>query len=255
MRFPLLVFLAMVAAAAPAADRVVPPPARLKLDPFYAKYVDVFGIPVVAASEVSDAALLEAARIARAMLAPLDPKAVAEMRRHRARIAVIGRDQQTTDVPEYRDLYRLYPGTDWNRRARGLGGTKAIPVTSAGEENLLRLPGDRYVGESILIHELSHTVMDLGVALVDRRFDRELTEAFEHAKKTGLWKDTYALTNRSEYWAEGVQSYFDANLRVHPPNGIHNHVATRLELRQYDPKLYRLIHRTFGGTGWSWRRR
>src|SRR5688572_28972090 len=37
---------------------VQPPPAELQLDPFYKKYVDAQGIPVVSSDKVPDAALL-----------------------------------------------------------------------------------------------------------------------------------------------------------------------------------------------------
>ena len=42
-------------------------------------------------------------------------------------------------------------------------------------------------------------------------FDKRLMAAYEHAKTNGLWKGTYAMQNRMEYWAEGAQSWFDTN--------------------------------------------
>ena len=68
----------------------------------------------------------------------------------------------TTDVPEHAFL-ASDTETNWNTRARGLGGTVAVPTTSCAEENVLCLPGDRYRGESILVHELAHGVFNLGV--------------------------------------------------------------------------------------------
>jgi len=62
-----------------------------------------------------------------------------------------------------------------------------------------------------------------------------------------LWQDTYAATNEEEYWAEGVQSYFDVNLASDPPDGIHNHVDTRAKLAAYDPALYALVDEVFAG--------
>ena len=35
------------------------------------------------------------------------------------------------------------PDTDWDERARGLGGTLHIPVSSAGEENVMCHDDDR----------------------------------------------------------------------------------------------------------------
>lgn len=70
----------------------------------------------------------------------------------------------------------------------------------------------------------------------------------------GLWAKTYAAKNAGEYWAEGLQSWFDANLQADPPNGIHDHVNTRAELEAYDPALARLIAETFAHVEWRRKR-
>ena len=41
---------------------------------------------------------------------------------------------------------------------------------------------------------------------IDPTFDQRLSDAYQKAIDAGLWKGTYAATNRQEYWAEGVQS-------------------------------------------------
>jgi hypothetical protein len=236
-----------------AAQQVSAPPASLNADPFYGKHIDVMGLPILSSSAVSDKALREAAWIARRMLSAVSPKVVEAMRANNVRIAIIGSEEQTTDIPEYRNFNTLFPGTDWNARTRGVGATKRIPVVSGAEENLLCWPSDRYRGENIFLHEFAHTIADLGLKDVDPNFDGNLRTAFADARKAGLWDNTYAATNPSEYWAEGVQSYFDANRRADPPNGVHNHVATREELRYYDLRLYELIDQVFQSTLWRWR--
>ena len=65
------------------------------------------------------------------------------------------------------------------------------------------------------------------------------------AMDNGLWHQTYAATNYQEYFAEGVQSWFNVNKEADPPNGIHNFVNIRDELKAYDPVLYELISRYF----------
>ena len=47
----------------------------------------------------------------------------------------------------------------------------------------------------------------------------------------GLWKTKYAAVNSREYFAEGVQSWFNNN---RPPDHDHNHVDTRKELIEYE---------------------
>ena len=54
----------------------------------------------------------------------------------------------------------------YNERARGLGGTPAVPLGSSAEENLLCLAGDRYRGEDITVHEFAHSVHLLGLNTV-----------------------------------------------------------------------------------------
>jgi hypothetical protein len=61
----------------------------------------------------------------------------------------------------------------------------------------------------------------------------------------GLWKTKYASVNHAEYFAEGVQSWFNNN---RPPDHDHNHVDTRKELRDYDPGLAELCEELFGDT-------
>src|SRR5439155_10827532 len=58
----------------------------------------------------------------------------------------------------------------------------------------------------------------------------------------GRWKYAYAGSNQGEYWAEICQSYFDCN-RIN--NWNHAAVATREQLKQYDPEGYELVHTTF----------
>ena len=82
---------------------------------------------------------------------------------------------------------------------------------------------------------------DMAVQKLDAEFAKKLETAYSQAITNGLWRDTYAATNTAEYWAEGVQSWFDTNLESAKPDGIHNHVNTRHELRVYDAALAALI--------------
>jgi len=228
-------FLTIMAGLTHAAPpQVTEPPERLKLAPFYKKYVDSFGLPIVSSQEVPDAALLRANTLINQMLAdrPDIRKALIEAG---VRFVVMGAKEMTTDIPEYSNMK---PKKFWDERARGLGGR----VVSCGEENLLCYPVDRYDDESILIHEFAHCIHHSGIGRIDKDFDKNLKAIYEKALAKGLWKNTYAGSNVGEYWAEGVQSYYDANRQN---NYNHNHVDTREELEAYDPDLARLIAQTF----------
>ena len=219
-----------------------------KLDDSYTKYASAAGLPVVASKQVDDRALAVAAYITSKMLAAR-PDLLEALIESRVRVGIIGKSQEVTDLPEYAGLRA--EADRWNKRARGLGATRDKPAVSAGEENLIDLPNDRYKGESILVHEFGHTVHEMGLNAVDPEFEPRLKEAYEGAMKKGLWAKTYAATDFKEYWAEGVQSYFDCNMAVRTPDGVHNGVATRVLLKRYDPKLHELIDDTFKSPKWS----
>ena len=221
--------------------QVTKPPASLKLDKFYSKYVDASGYPIVSSATVNDYALKEAAYLVDLMLAqrPDVRKAMVESG---SRMIVIAYNEFTTDVPEYAHLRsRDY----WDRRARGLGGSLQEAVCSCAEENVLGYEGDPYTSENILIHEFAHNIHLRGMVNVDETFDERLKKTYQRAMSHGLWKSKYASTNHAEYFAEGVQSWFSNNRQ---PDHDHNHVDTRKELQEYDPGLAKICEEVFGKT-------
>jgi hypothetical protein len=231
--------------------QVVSVPKSWKLDPWYTQGVEVLGMRIVGSKNLKPEALLEAAKLTEKMLEKR-PFIAEELGKKRIHTAIMAESEVTTDVPEHRRLNELFPKTDWNKRARGLGPGAASMITSAAEENLLRYESDPYSGESIFIHEFAHAIMAYGIPPFDEEFLGNVEAAYKNAMKKGLWKGLYAAQNMHEYWAEGVQSYFDANLESIPSNGIHNHVNTPEELEEYDPELYALIRRYMGATTYRW---
>lgn len=225
-------------------SEITAPPASLGLDPFYKKYVDASGIPVISSANVADQALLNARDIVSDMIKDL-PAIKNKMLENHIRVGIIGINERPTQMPEYSDLYTAFPGTDWDNRARAYGATLERPLTTDCEENLLCRSGDRYVGEEILTHEFSHAIHELGLRFVNTSFDADLQAVYNHAVSTGLWTNTYAISNVREYWAEGVQDWYNCNLEAIPTNGVHNQVNTRTELQSYDPMLYDLIDTYF----------
>ncbi len=219
----------------------VPPPS-LGLDPFYAKYVDVGGIPLISSSEVSDDALRNAFHVASHTLNGR-PCIRAALIQSGVRIGVIGSTELTTDMPEYADLYQAFPGTDWNVRARALGSSQARPLVSNAEENFLRLGSDRWAGQNIFVHEFAHAFFNQGVdeQASGLAYRNRLQLAYLDALNTGVIENTYAATNMDEYWAVGIQNFFDTNLESSPPDGVYNEVDTRVELLATDPALHDLI--------------
>lgn len=236
----LLAGLTTLAVADPIGE-VGPPPADLKLAPFYKKYLSANGLPIVASGAVSDYALKETAYLANLMLAKR-PDVRAAMIKNGSRVIIMGRSEFTTDIPEYA---KMKPKDYWDARARGLGGSQTDPVCSCAEENMLAFPGDPYASENIFIHEFAHNIHLRGMLKVDATFDNRLKATYEAAMAKGLWKGKYAATNHHEYFAEGVQSWFDNN-RVNDHD--HNHVHLRTQLQEYDPGLAAMCLEVFGDT-------
>jgi len=220
---------------------VGPVPEELGLAEFYKKHVSANGYPVVGSGKVNDYAMKEAAWLINLLLAKR-PDVKNAMIESGSRMVVMAHDEWTTDVPEHA---HFKPKNHWDRRARGLGGSETDPVCSCAEENLLAFKGDPYSEECILIHEFAHNIHLRGLVRVDKTFDPRVKKAYESAMKKGLWKGKYAAKNHHEYWAEGVQSWFDDNRE---DDHDHNHVDTRKELREYDPGLAELCEEVFGET-------
>lgn len=167
---------------------------------------------------------------------------------------VIPAGSRITAVPDYVDLYEDYPGTDWNRLGRSFPGTELLPIFSGAEENLLCSSEDRYEGEDIFVRTFALTIRRFALDAVDEGTSAAINQAYSRAIAAGLWTNTLAEINDDEYWMEGAQSYFDANLEDNAedrePNSSHNAVNTREELREYDPALWAIAESVFGDTAW-----
>lgn len=223
---------------------ITAPPKELNLDPFYKKYTCANGIHIISSNKVPDKAIYAAYMTIVFMTDSLPNEVLDTLKIHNTRVAVMARYEGTTDIPEH--AYLANDTTlNWDVRARGLGGTLELPLTSCAEENLLCYQIDKYHAEDILIHEFAHTIHDVGILPNDTTFNSLLQEQMNAAIAEGKYKDTYAITNIYEYFAEGVQSWFNVNGEVPEPDGKHNQVNTRMELKEYDPGLYRILNRFF----------
>jgi hypothetical protein len=243
-RLSLLAFFCLVSISYPqdpdkknGAVKVTPIPEEIikkyKLDTkFYQKHLDYKGFSILSSAKVSDEGLYEARYLIDKLLGEREDILKA-MIKSGCRFMIMSPTEMTTDVPEQRHM-KNDPKTNWDKRARGLGGK----LSSCGEENLLNLKGDRYRQENILIHEFNHAIHQQGLRSVDPTFNGRLRKAYENAKSKGLWKGTYVETNPAEYWAEGAQAYFDC---MRPQFGAN----TREKLKKYDPDLFALVDEVY----------
>jgi len=218
----------------PCAVKPIPDSLRTayKLQAFYKRYADADGVPIIASDAPADEALH------RACLLVYDYARVrADVKdallRQKIRFAIMGAGEKTVDLPDFAYLGDI----DW--RARGLG---SVPTAVCAEENILcDRKADRWRGESICVHEFAHTMQMAGYGVADATFNDRMEAAYRAAKAAGLYKNTYAESQAAEYFAEGVQDWYDTNLEASPADGVHNQVNTRAELRSYDPTLYALL--------------
>ena len=214
-------------------------PAHLE---FYSKYLNSGGIPIRSAAVVSDTALFIASAKLDMMLKRLQ-SARRNLIMHGAELHIIGKDQQTSDLPEFKHSKGVTfvdnnTTTDIDKRTRGLGSLYA----SCGEENLLKLPNDRYQGNDICIHEFAHTLMNFGLDSVIRN---KIHIQYKASIGKGLWKGAYAATNEHEYWAELSTWYFGG---LGGPVPGHKHGADPANwFRLYDADSYNLLHSIYTG--------
>jgi hypothetical protein len=224
-------------------------PKIVVLDPpekdFFSKRIDFHGIPIKAHAEVSDEALVSAYDRLNLILTNLlrrQPLVLSNLTAAKVELHIIGRDQVTTDLPEWRQdkgkPIAEYGGLTRDQRTRGMGGR----LTSCGEENLLRLPNDRYYGRDICLHEFSHCIRNYGISRdVRGKFDTQ----FRRSLSKGLWKNSYAGSNPDEFFAELTMWYFGTHGDLHmtgskPANG-------REGLKEYDSESFTLLDDFYSG--------
>jgi hypothetical protein len=173
------------------------------------------------------------------------PMAVSNIAAAGGELHIIGRDQGTTDLPEWRQdkhvpLYEpTYNGETRDRRTRGMGGL----LTSCGEENLLNLANDRYRGSDICLHEFAHEIEGYGMGRdIRAQFDAQ----YRISTNNGLWLGTYAGSNPSEYFAELTMWYFNSHGSFAGFRGTRPGAGTE-GLRKYDPAAFALFDQFYTG--------
>ena len=216
-----------------------PPPAiraAFDLDPFYQQWIDVDGYPILASAKVSPYAVKEVAWLIH-QITRHTPAALQAMVQNKVRFSIIGHNERTTEIPEH----RIHPEPHFFYDVRSRGGYCPLCLTVSAPEETVLDEG----WYSVTIHEFAHAFHEAGLNTTDPTFDDRLRTTYNTAKARGLWKNTYAGTNMSEYWAEGVGTWFHAN------PGFQS-AATRAALKNYDPGLASLLTEIFGDGAWQY---
>ena len=166
-----------------------------------------------------------------------------------AAIGIIGRHQNTTDIPAHSHLkgQKSGDGRDFDAGTRGLGGNLGCPMTTVGEENLTMIGDTRYARESILVHEFAHCVMNVGLA--GRPQLHAIKAAYKAAMEERLHDPkSYMASNADEYWAEATQSWFEATVRLDATAGL----ITREAVKRKDPRLAAILTEVWGDGSWRY---
>ena len=176
------------------------------------------------------------------------------------RVVVMAQGEGTLDLPEQRDRKKPAPDDprltvcerkhdaetigrqsdrDYgNARARGMGGV----MTSGASENILGVPGSRYHGENILVHEFSHANLD-AVEQVDPGPYHAAERAYADAAAHDRWRGEYGETTIPEYRAEETRFRFESN-RLAVVNG--QRILSADDLPRHDPALLAALARVYG---------
>ena len=216
-------------------EPVPPPPAVVDffdLDPFYQQWINVGGFPVLASANVSPYAVKENAWEIGQIIGHRSDILKA-LGRNRARYTIIAHNEVRSDLPEFRDApLRFY----YDVRQRGGGG---VPMIFGSEEWTFR--GTFWDAAT---HEMAHGIHTIVNREIDTTFDQRLETVYNAAMAKGLWQGSWLSINHSEYWAEGITTWFHAN----PQSPI----QTRNAFKAYDPDFAQLITEVFGDTDWRY---
>ena len=200
---------------------------------FYKKYIDVGGMPVVAAAEVADEALQRTHDIVTHMLA--------------GRPDVLEAMVAKRHAPDH---HRQGPGL--HRHARvpatprpGVSRTSGCAAPAAGSPASARRTCSTCPSTATTTRASPSTSSATPSTAALRRSTRRgraTARSLPQRDRQGPVEERLRRVEPGEYWAEICQSYFDCN-RVN--NWNHGPIGTREQLKLYDPEGYELVRTTF----------
>lgn len=238
---------------------VGPPPAKLKIDPYYTKFTWAREFTVVG-RHASDEALLKANDIIRKMFA-YRHDILKALIADGVKLVVLSRNEKLADLPELRNGRR----EEADLLARIFHYSPETKLLAVGEENLDQII--RVLANALYQVTAGRPVdpnwdkrggavqqYELRVKRLDVRFDEQLKELFKQATAAGKWKGTAAVHDRVAYWTEGVLAYFDVSGFDAAPADAAHPINSRESLQAYDPGLFGLVHETMAYAGHAdWR--
>lgn len=203
------------------------PPSHLNTDPYYQKYLDAGGVPILAPGSVSDEELLRARAITLGMVADR-PDLLNVLTAQNTRILLYDREKgglaQLPEFPDDSDASGLFGETSY-------GGAVAAPAVTT------------YHCNETLIHEIAHA-LDYAIqiqewkAFREPEFKQARNQTYLSAMQAGLWAGRYESTISDEYWAEMVVHWLRPDL-------FRIQFGLR-DLSEYDSKAAHLVEQYLG---------
>lgn len=196
------------------------------------------GVKVLGSAKVQDDAMDIAKEMLEVLLAN---EAVAKrMGDAGCMMGLYGQGEIAYDIPEHRfdyDENYLY--------VEGFGGTQLASIRDA---NVLRLKEGAYKtgypNESILTHEFAHTVYNYGLSQAQQT---EFLNIFNASRAAGKWENSYAGSNKDEFFATLSAIWFNAMDDTFNGNwdGVRGPINTRAELKAYDKAAYDFMSKIY----------
>ncbi|MBN1973335.1 MAG: hypothetical protein JW787_06830 [Sedimentisphaerales bacterium] len=245
---------------------IVPPPAKFNINPYYTKFTWAREFTVLG-RQATDEAMLKVNETIRRLFA-YRHDILKALIADGVKMAVLGHDEQLSDLPEYEQLSPAEKGAG----ARYLGYYPQTKLLVVDQENVMSKANDMYAADCQVIRVMASAIYhvtgtrpvdpewenrprniwqqyELNVQRMDVRFDEKLKEIYENALSQGKWKGTPAINSRVDYWTMGLLAYFDAVGLGTPPNDAERPIKTREQLKEYDLALYELVDQTMAYNG------
>ena len=204
-------------------------PSHLNADPYYQKYLDAGGIPILAPETVPDEELRRTQATLLAMVADR-PDLLDVLASQNTRILLYDRQRGgLAQLPEFDDYSDSNVAGVWGETS--YGGAVAAPAMTI------------YHCNETLIHEIAHALdyafrVQDGKAFRESGFKQARNQTYLSAKDAGLWAGRYGSTVSHEYWAEMVVHWLRPDV-FQSQFGLRN-------LSEYDSKAAHLIQHYLG---------
>lgn len=159
-----------------------------------------------------------------------------------ADIALFPAEQTIYYIPEEREFYSAE-----GLGVEGFGGTVELPTTALAAANVERdYELARYPDTNVLAHEFGHAFHLVGIKLTDPELCDEIDALYQKVVlEEGKWPNSYAGSNRDEYFGQLSALWFNGQAETQDWNGVLGPVNTREELKEYDPESYALLEKIY----------